>query len=86
MRYGRKLLHSAEYRAAEYRAAERLAQKQRLAAMTEDEYAAHQAHQTQLQRDRRERIKLAELARAWSRHEALLARVSLELPGARNAR
>ena len=81
MLYGRKRLHSAEYRAAE-----RLAQKQRLAAMSEAECAAHQAHQTQLQRDRRERIKQAELARAWSRHEALLARVSLELPGARNAR
>lgn len=81
MRYGRKRLHSPEYRAAE-----RLAQKQRLAAMTEDEYATHQAHQTQLQRDRRERIKRAELDRTWSRHEALLAPVSLELPGACNAR
>ena len=81
MRYGRKRLHSSEYRAAEH-----LAQKQRLAAMSEAEYAAHQAHQTQLQRDRRERIKQAELAAAWQRHEALLSGVSLELTGASNAR
>lgn len=81
MRYGRRRLHSAEYRAAE-----RLAKKQRLAAMTDDEYAAHQAHQTQLQRDRRERIKQAELSAAWIRHETLLVGVSLELTGAFNAR
>ena len=74
MRYGRKRLHSAEYRAAE-----RVAQKQRLARMSEDEYAAHQANQTQLQRDRRERIKQAELSAACARHEALLVGVSLEL-------
>ena len=47
------------------------------------EYAAHQ---TQLQRDRRERIKRAELDRAWNRHEALLSDVSLELKETRNAR
>ena len=39
MRYGRKLLHSAEYRAAE-----RLAQKQRLAAMTEEARVSLELH------------------------------------------
>lgn len=77
MRYGRKRLHDP--------AAHRLTQKQKLAAMTEAEYAAHQAHQTKLQRERRERIKRAELAAAWSRHEAILAGVSLELQGRSNA-
>ena len=75
IRYGRKRLH----RTPEQRAADRLACKQKLAAMSDAEYAAHQAHQTQLQRDRRDRIKQAELAAAWKRHEALLAGVSLEI-------
>jgi len=40
----------------------------------------------ELQRDRRERIKQAELSAAWIRHETLLVGVSLELTGAFNAR
>lgn len=75
MLYGRKRLHYTP----EQRAAERLAFKQKLAAMSDAEYAAHQAHQTQLQRARRERIKRDELAFTWARHEALLAGVSLDL-------
>lgn len=39
-----------------------------------------------LQRNRRERIKQAELSAAWSRHETLLVGVSLELTGAFDAR
>ena len=81
-RYGSKRLHYTP----EQRAEHRLAFKQKLAAMSEDEYAAHQAHQTQLQRDRRERIKNAELSSAWARHEALLAGVSLDLKETCNAR
>ena len=82
MRYGRQRLHYTP----EQRAAQRLAFKQRLALMSEAEYAAHQAHQTQLQRDHRERIKRAELARALARHEALIAGVSMDLHETQHAR
>ena len=81
IRYGRKRLHYTP----EQRAAHRLARKQKLAAMPAADYAAYQAHQTQLQRDRRERIKKEELAAAWARHEALLVGVSLELGAPTNA-